>query len=198
MHKENVDLMREARESLSGKWLLAIGVYLVLNLILGTPYQSHYIGGGLILVLSGPLTLGACIFALNIARNKDARFEQLFDGFGNFGNAVATYLLMVLFIFLWSLLLIIPGIIAAIGYSQSIYILSENPDMDPMDVLKKSKDMMYGYKAKYFRLCLRFIPWIFLSILTLGIGFLWLIPYIYVTFANFYDDIKEKPIPKIL
>ncbi|GHT57847.1 hypothetical protein FACS18945_2990 [Bacteroidia bacterium] len=90
----------------------------------------------------------------------------------------------------WSLLLIIPGIIAAISYSMTFYIIADDPAISAMDAINKSKKMMYGYKMKYFCLSLRFLGWALLCILTLGIGFLWLMPYIQVTFAKFYDDLK--------
>ena len=138
--------------------------------------------------------MGATIFSLNISRNHDARFEQLFDGFKiNFGKAIGTYLLMVVFIFLWTLLLIIPGIIAAISYSMSFFILAEDENIAPMDAIDKSKRMMYGYKWKYFGLGLRLFGLALLCILTLGIGFLWLIPYANICNAKFYDDIKDSP-----
>jgi uncharacterized membrane protein len=101
---------------------------------------------------------------------------------------------MVLFIVLWLLLLIIPGIIAAISYSMTFYILADDKSIKPMEAIDKSKKMMDGYKWKYFFLCLRFFGWALLCILTLGIGFLWLIPYINVSIAKFYDDVKENPV----
>jgi uncharacterized membrane protein len=97
---------------------------------------------------------------------------------------------MLLYIFLWSLLLVIPGIIAALSYSMTFYIIADDPSIKPQDALKKSKAMMNGYKEKLFYLYLRFILLAMLCILTLGIGFLWLIPYIHITMAKFYDDIN--------
>lgn len=100
-------------------------------------------------------------------------------------------LLIGIFIFLWSLLLIIPGIIAAYRYSMAFYILNDNPKMGAMDALRESKKMMVGYKGKLFFLSLSFIGWTILSVLTLGIGFLWLIPYMNTTTANFYQNLKD-------
>jgi uncharacterized membrane protein len=93
-------------------------------------------------------------------------------------------------ILLWLLLLIVPGIIAAISYSQTFFILAEDNTIRPSEAIEKSKKMMDGNKLKYFYLCLRFLGLGLLCILTLGIGFLWLAPYIQVTNAKFYDDIK--------
>src|SRR6185369_11915903 len=99
--------------------------------------------------------------------------------------------LMAMYIVLWALLFVIPGIIAAISYSQTFFILAENPDMDPMVALEKSKAMMDGNKWKYFDLCIRFLGWAVLCVFTLGIGFLWLIPWMQITFAMFYEDVKK-------
>ncbi len=187
---ENKVLMAQARESLTGNWKLAIGTCLVyLLLAIGISYIP---GIGFIaqLIIAGPLGVGISIFSLSIARNQEPKFDQLFEGFQNFDVALGTYLLMILFILLWMLLLIIPGIIASLAYSQIFYILAEDKNIGPMDALAKSKQMMQGNKWKYFCLGLRFIGWALLCVLTLGIGFLWLSPYAYVSYAKFYDDLK--------
>jgi uncharacterized membrane protein len=91
---------------------------------------------------------------------------------------------------LWALLLVIPGIIAALGYSMTFYILADDESIKAEDALKKSKLMMEGHKLKLFYLYLRFFLLALLCVLTLGIGFLWLIPFINITMAKFYDDIR--------
>lgn len=193
MNTENAVLKQMAKESLKGKWGLAVGTYMVYFVILlgvqmipkGSPFVA--------LIIGGPFVLGISVFSLAISRNKDARLEQIFEGFNNFGKALGAYLLMLLFILLWMLLLIIPGIIAGISYSMTFFILADEPAIGAMEALDKSKKMMDGYKLKYFYLGLSFIGWALLCLLTLGIGFLWLIPYAQVSMAKFYDDIKEKP-----
>lgn len=195
MKTENVVLMRMARESLSGKWGLAVGTIFVYLLIVGAIQGGAriYPASGLIgIILAGPMALGLSIFSLALARNQQARFEQIFDGFFHFGTSLAAYLLMVLFVILWTLLLIIPGIIAALSYSLTFFILADDPSIGPMEAIDKSKKMMYGFKWKYFCLALRFLGWAILCLFTLGIGFLWLIPYMQVSFANFYDDVKAN------
>ena len=197
MKTENVILMKMARESLKGKWGLAIGTFIVYILLIGTVQtatQFFPLAGLLSLIIGGPMALGLVIFSLNISRNQDARLEQIFHGFNNFGISLGAYLLMVLFILLWTLLLIIPGIIAALSYSMTFYILADDNSIGAMDAINKSKKMMDGYKWKYFCLGLRFIGWALLCILTLGIGFLWLFPYMQVSMAKFYDDIKDNSI----
>jgi uncharacterized membrane protein len=196
MNTENVTLMRAARESLKGKWGLAILTFLIYTLLTSTTGSARSYGSmltfssALTLIIGGPLELGAAIFSLSISRGKESRLEQIFLGFNNFSTALITYLLLILYVLLWTLLLIIPGIIAALGYSMTFFILSDDPLIKPREALKKSKSMMDGYKMKLFYLCLRFFLLGLLCILTLGIGFLWLIPFINVTMAKFYDDIK--------
>jgi len=194
MLKENVVLMKEAREALVGKWGLAVGTFFVYGLICGILTSFKQTGQLISLIISGPFMLGLAMFSLSLARNKEAKLEQIFEGFKRFAKALVAYLLVLVYIVLWALLLIVPGIIAAISYSQTFFILSDDESISAGDAMKKSKKMMYGYKWKYFYLGCRFIGWFLLSILTLGIGLLWLIPYIHVTMAKFYDDLKGKPV----
>jgi uncharacterized membrane protein len=192
MMKENKELMAEARASLSGNWGLAIGTFLVYIIIVASLQVIPTIGGVLGLFIAGPMAVGISMFCLSLSRGENARLEQIFEGFRNYGTVLGAYLLMILFIFLWMLLLIIPGIIASIAYSQTFYILAEDDTIGSMDALRKSKEMMNGYKWKYFCLVLRFIGWFLLCILTFGIGFLWLSPYIQVSYAKFYEDLKTN------
>jgi len=194
MKTENVVLMRMARESLSGKWTIAVVTFLLYGLLIGSVQgiAEYYPSAALItLIIGGPFWLGISIFSLAIARKQEARLEQIFDGFKNFGNALAAYLLMLVFIFLWTLLLIIPGIIAALSYSMTFFIMADDPTIEPMAAIDKSKAMMNGYKWKYFGMNLMFFGLVLLSLFTLGIALLWVIPYIGVSSAKFYEDIKE-------
>ncbi len=194
----NKDLMKQARERLEGNWGLPIGVSLVYSIILcvfnytpsilGIPPFSSLV----ILIIGGPLLLGLYRFYLAFSRGQDVSFNQLFEGFNYFSNALVAYLLMTIFVLLWLLLLIVPGIIMAIAYSQTFYILADDPTVKPMDALRKSQKMMYGYKWKYFCLGLRFIGWALLCVLTLGIGFIFLAPYVQLSFTKFYEDVKAN------
>jgi uncharacterized membrane protein len=131
------------------------------------------------------------------SRGEPAAFGNLFDGFdGSFGRSFLLFLFQGIFCFLWSLLFCIPGLIKALSYSMSFFILRDNPDMKALDVITASRKMMNGYKWKLFCLHLSFIGWSLLCILSLGIGFLWLSPYIIQSMANFYEDLKRQE-PKI-
>jgi uncharacterized membrane protein len=196
MNTENVSLMRAARESLKGKWGVAILTFFIYTVLTAGPSSirhdgsSFSMGSILTLILAGPMALGAAIFSLSISRGKEARLEQIFNGFTNFSTAFITYILLFVIILLWTLLLIIPGIIAALGYSMTFYIIADDPTIKPQEAMKKSKAMMNGHKVKLFYLFLRFFLLALLCILTLGIGFLWLIPFCHVTLAKFYDDVS--------
>ncbi len=193
MGTPNVELMRMARESLSGRWGLAIGTLFGSMLIFGVLAAIPILGQLAALLIAGPYTLGVATFSLSLAREEDARFEQVFKGFNNFASALGLYFLMSIIVFLFMLLLIVPGVIRAIAYSMSYYILADNPEMGAMEVLDESKRMMDGYKMKYFRLLMRYFGLAILCIFTLGIGFLWLAPYIQVTNAKFYEDLRNNP-----
>lgn len=190
MQTANAELMRSARESLKGKWGLAIAVSVTYCVLVAILQNIKNIGPIVSLLVSGPFAGGLAIFYLAIARGTEAKFEQLFDGFKLYATYLVAYLLMIIFIFLWSLLLIIPGIVAAISYSMIFFIIADNPSITASDALKRSKAMMNGNKGKYFGLMLRYLGWALLSILTAGIGIIWLVPYMQTAAAKFYDDIK--------
>jgi uncharacterized membrane protein len=189
MVKRNAELTKDALESLKGKWGLVVGTFLVFSIIIGILSSAnntyvHSIGinhgyvaslNTLLIIIGGPLVLGAVKFSLNISRGLDARFEQLFDGFNNFGKAILTFLLVFISVTIGTIFLVIPGLILSIMFSQAFFILADNKDISAVDALKESVRMMKGYKLKYFGLSLRFIPWVLLSVITLGIGFLWLV-----------------------
>lgn len=190
MTASNQTLKQRALESLKGKWRLAIGAFVV-YLIIALPLQFIPVIGSIAgIIIGGPFALGMATFYLRISKNENASISDIFSGFSHFVPALTTYLLMILYIFLWMLCLIIPGIIAAFSYSQVFYILSEEPDLSASEVLKKSKQMMDGHKMDYFVLGLTFFGWGLLCILTLGIGFLWLAPYYSQTMTKFYEDLR--------
>ena len=194
------ELKFDAREQLRGRWGSAIGILFLYGLmilsigivsaLLGFVDKTGLSGNVLTILVGQPLALGTIIFALKFKRGENYSVETLFSGFRQFGSAVLLYLWQSLWIFLWCLLLIIPGIIKSYSYSMCFYILADNPEVGVRNALTLSRKLMDGYKWKLFVLQLSFIGWGLLCILTLGIGNLWLIPYMQITMANFYDDVK--------
>ncbi len=188
MLKDNSELRSEARELLAGNWVGPI----ISCLVYGVATNAASAVGGIgALILGGPLELGLAAYFLMFKRQKSAQLEILFQGFRNFESALILYVVRMIFIVLWALLFIIPGIIAALKFSMAMYILHDNPDMSGMDALNRSKEMMNGHKGKLFGLYLSFIGWAILCLFTLGIGYLWLYPYIKASEANFYEDLKN-------
>jgi uncharacterized membrane protein len=186
--KENFELRALAREQLRGGWLAAAGMYFVYCVIVG---MSSIVGIGP-LILGGPLALGICGYFLRKARGEAVKLENLFDGFKQFGSGFLLFLLQCLFIFLWSCLFFIPGIVKSLSYSMAYFILLDNPDMGALEAITESRKMMNGYKGKLFGLYLSFFGWFLLGTLTLGIGLLWVGPYMSLSVANFYEDIKQN------
>jgi Predicted integral membrane protein len=191
--KTNAELRFTARNQLKGQWGITILICVVFVIISGLPNAIPYAGSVISIVLTGPLTLGIISCFIKLIRKESFKFENLFDGFKNFTSSFILQILVTLFVFLWALLLVIPGIIAGYRYSMSFYILYDNPKLGAMEALDLSKEIMVGNKWRLFCLHLSFIGWALLSTLTLGIGFLWLIPYINTSVANFYESVK-KPI----
>ena len=127
------------------------------------------LAGVYILLVSGAFTLGVTLFFLAVFRRQNVGVVDIFLGFENFGKALGLLLFQTLFILLWSLLFIIPGIIASIRYSQAFFILADDPSKGIRQCVNESKIMMKGNKSKYFCLSLSFIGWILLSSLPGGI-----------------------------
>jgi uncharacterized membrane protein len=185
----NRDLMQQAREALKGRWGLAVVGNLIYLALMSVGQFIPIVGHFSSLIIGGPLLLGVTYFFLALSRKQEAAFSQIFDGLQRFVDALITYLLMALFIFLWSLLLIIPGIMAGLSYALTFYLMAENPGLKGKEALQRSKALMAGNRWKLFCLVLRFFGWFLLGVLTMGIGFLWIIPYLQTTMARFYDDL---------
>lgn len=183
------DYRRRAWSRLSGNWTVPALAALILILIssaAGAFNKLYGLGTAISLVISGPFLLGYAIISLNVVRGAKTELEQLFLGFKNFLSAFLLHLINSLLIFLWSLLFIVPGIIKAVSYSLSFYILCDNPDMSANDARLKSMELTYGHKWSLFCLYVSFLGWIILCGLTFGILSVWVIPYIQTATAEFY------------
>lgn len=145
-------------------------------------------------VIGSFVSLGLIQYNLDLIDGRDAEFSQIFSQAPMFGKAFWLRLRMSIFTFLWTLLLIIPGIIKSYAYSMSGFILTENPEMTAKEAMQVSEKMMVGNKWRLFCLQISFIGWQFLCVLSLGIGFLWLKPYMNAAIAAFYDEISREPL----
>ena len=206
--------MTEARAALKGNWGLAVLVVLVQGVIAAILSHSYenaadFLGLNFYLLFSlqtiisiiiiGPLSIGLYYFFLKLARKEDSLdLEDLFWGFRITIKSSITYLLIGIFTLLWTLLFIVPGIIAYFSYTLTPFIISEEPDLSPNEAIDRSKQLMRGHKWEFFCLQCRFIGWGLLAIcFTLGIGLLWVSAYAQTSNALFYDEIKRANIEEV-
>lgn len=171
--------------------LIAVISFLANTIIGIVPYVGPIAS---VLFVTAPFLLSQYIIYLNLINGKKPEIKDAFSGFNDFFSAFKTYLLMLVFTLLWSLLFIIPGIIKAYSYYMSMYILAENKGMSAREAISKSKQMMHGHKMELFVLELSFIGWGLLVAITFGIAAIWVVPYMQATYANFYKKLTEEPV----
>ena len=186
--KSNAEIRASARKQLKGSWLEAVGVYLIYG-ILVTVANIIPVAGSF--VVAGPLVLGLIGYFSRKARGEEAQLENLFEGFKRFGAALILFVLQAVFLTLW-MFLIVPGIVKCFSYSMSYFILRDNPDMGANEAITASRKMMNGHKGELFGLYLSFIGWAILCLFSFGIGYLWLSPYMTLSLANFYEELKKN------
>jgi uncharacterized membrane protein len=139
-----------------------------------------------------PLSWGFVIVFLDFIRGGELSSGNLFAGYKDCLRIGIAYLLNFLAIFVGSIFLIVPGIIFGMMFAQTPYILRDNESISAIDAMKQSARMMSGHKMDLFLLYLSFIGWVILAFLTLGIGFLFLAPYLNTTVAHYYEDLKKQ------
>lgn len=194
-----------ALSALENKWGNFVAITFVYGFIIGitqilsgdkdSPAILHLIGL-VLFILALPLTWGYQTLFLGAVRGGDATAKDMFEGYNKelFSRVLTTTLLYYVYVFLWSLLLLIPGCIKAYSYAMTPYILKDNPEMKNNAAIEESMRMMDGHKLELFLLDLSFIGWAILSILTCCIGFLWLTPYMNMARVNFYEDLKKASV----
>ena len=197
------DYKNRALANLEGKWgtaaiasliyfVVSQGVSYAFTMPMGNNMTMSYGTQGLWALLCLPLSWGFAIYFLNLIRNEDIRYERLFDGYKDFVRLFLAGFLVTLAVFIGILLFIVPGIIIAMMFSQTEYILKDDKEISAADAIMKSMRMMEGHKAELFWLIFSFIGWFILACLTLGIGFLFLAPYFNTTMAHYYEDLKAE------
>lgn len=146
--------------------------------------------GVIYFVLGSVIRVGYAKFNLNLVDQLEGSFENLFAYFAYWKTAVGARFLQSIYVFLWSLLFVIPGIIASYSYAMTEYIIADYPEMSASEAIEKSKQMMAGNKWRLFSLKFSFIGWDILCAFTLGIGNLWLTPYKQAATAVFYREVS--------
>lgn len=187
-----VQLMRKARTLLEPHWILAIGVCLVCGLMVTLPTELNRYGEMVSFLLAGPLQLGLCFFFLNLIKGKETRFKLLSEGFKPLVTVLLSYAIITVLTVVGMILLVIPGIIVALGFSMTYYIIAEDPEISFQAALEQSWKLTDGYKMELLELNLRFIPWYILGVLCLIVGVLAVIPWHYTALALYYEDLKER------
>ncbi|MBF1565910.1 MAG: DUF975 family protein [Prevotella salivae] len=194
-----------ALSALENKWGNFVAITFVYGFIIGitqilsgdkdSPAILHLIGL-VLFILALPLTWGYQTLFLGAVRGGEATAKDMFEGYNKelFSRVLTTTLLYYVYVFLWSMLLLIPGCIKAYSYAMTPYILKDNPEMKNNAAIEESMRMMDGHKLELFLLDLSFIGWAILSILTCCIGFLWLTPYMNMARVNFYEDLKKASV----
>ena len=194
-------LKAAAREKIKGNlwniWkalLVFVAVGSVLGYIqglLGEESTASRIVAVLIEIAILPLSAGLVLYILNFVRGKKYDIHDLLTYYDKrVLNLLLLEIVVGLFTFLWSLLFIIPGIIAALSYSMYLYIYIDEIKKEPMEVIRESKRMMDGYKWDYFVFQLSFLGWGLLVAITFGIAAIYVIPYQSVAQAMYYEELK--------
>lgn len=195
--RTNQEYKNLALKDLEGKWAnvaIATFIYLAITAGVGSIFDFTIFQGSSYIwsILTAPLLWGYVVFFLRLMRSEDTSLGHLFDGYKDFLRIFLAIFLMSIAVAIGFVLLIIPGIILSLGLVMTLFILKDDEQISAMDSLKQSWNMMDGHKVEFLWLNLSFIGWIILSLFTLGIGFLFLLPYMYTTFAHYYEDLKAE------
>lgn len=191
----SAQLRAKAREMLGGnifaaQWLYPLAVCIIVNAITGI--SSVAVVGPLI--VAGPLAVGSALYFLGLARKQERATENLNTLFApvskDAGGTIILGVLTSVFVFLWSLLFLIPGIVKSYSYAMAPYIKADHPEFTATQALDESRRLMNGNKMRLFCLQLSFIGWMLLSCCTCGLAMLWVSPYMSAAQAAFYEEIK--------
>ena len=178
-----------AKEQIRGNIGVLFAITLLMALIMLGVTCIPLVGYVASLLLGSAFSLAIYRIYLDLADGLRPRVGDMFSQLKNWWPSFKVNFLVGLFTYLWSLLFLIPGIIKGCSYSQAMYILAENPEMGALDAINQSKEMMEGHKMEYFLLELSFFGWFLLGPFTLGLLYIWLIPYMQATFTNFYKSL---------
>ena len=199
----NQDYKNRALASLEGNWgktaiatliflILSMGISWTVTTPMGDNLVMSYSTQGFLTLLCLPLGWGFVVYFLNLIRNDNTDYERLFDGYKDFIRIFLTEFLVNLATGIGMILLIIPGLIIGSGLVMTGFILKDDKEISAVDAMKKSWEMTDGHKGALVLLFLSFLGWIILSIFTLGIGMLFLYPYMQTALAHCYEDLKAE------
>ena len=193
-----VEIKNYAKEKLSGNlgsiWkilIIALGISLAAGVVFGILFSKMDadILDSLLGILMMPLGIGTTAFFVSLIENENFEAKDLFKYYHDFVKVIGVTILMGLIIMLGYICFIIPGIILTLSYSLVPIILIKKPELGIVETLKYSREKMQGHKLDTFVLGLSFIGWAILGTLTFGILYIWLFPYMQLTFTKFYLNI---------
>ena len=196
------ELRSQARETLRGKWTQPVLATLILFAIGGLLQGFDRSQSPVLITLGTLISLlvlcnlqyGFDVAILRFNRGREKTIDEMFSAGlkEDYGRVLGIVLLRAVFVFLWMLLLIIPGIIKAYSYSMTNLIAEDNPELGANACIERSMAMMDGHKMELFLLDLSYIGWILLGCITLGIGMLWVCPWINMAHVKFYEQLKAE------
>ena len=146
-------------------------------------------------VLAPGLSISLCMIYLNLTKGQSPEVGHMFSGTKVLGKAWWLQILTAFFVFLWSLLLFIPGIVKSYAYSMALYVLADNPTFTAREALRESKRITQGHKGQLFILELSFFGWMLLACIPIVgtiVMLVYIIPYMSVTYANAYNALKAS------
>ncbi len=177
------ELKAAAKQQIKGN----IGILFVISLL-----TSLIAGTGIGFILVPALSVSLCAIYLYMTADTKVSVGDMFCRMSTLGKSLWLNILITFFMFLWTCLFYFPGIIKGYSYSMAYYVLADNPELTAREALRISKRIMKGHKFELFVLQLSFFWWYLLGILTFGLAYIYVIPYMSATVANFYNQIKDK------
>ncbi|MBR5464306.1 MAG: DUF975 family protein [Alistipes sp.] len=208
--KQNSTIRQEVLAAMRGKWLNGIAVlviYLLLMVIISVFLRvdtAEFNSSRFFLVqftsilvsiaIGFPLQLGFYkTFLTAVRTDNKPQVKELFSGLTRryHRSAMGTLLLMNIYTLLWTLLLIVPGIIKSIEYAMTYYVIADEPELGCNEAIEKSMRLMKGHRWQFFKMWLGMFGWLLLGAITLGVAYLWIIPYYQAVFAKFYEEVKQ-------
>ena len=184
--EESEDVENDITSMIPDEALVFIGAVVTVFAIAGLIYAI------IMFTIGSGVSIGYCRFNMDLIDGIRPSIGTLFSAFGQIKTAIAVRLLTGVLVGIGYIFLIVPGIILSYSYSMATFIMADNPYLTTTEVLKESRMLMKGNKLRLFCLNLSFIGYILLCILTFGIGFIWLTPYMNATYAAFYRQIKQN------
>lgn len=194
MTSENLaQMMRQAKISFNGLWgtaVLGTLIYLLICCVASSISKVSLILSIVPLLVSGPLSYGYYLYIVKLVGTRNGDLNTLFACFNRFVDTMAAGIICSILTVIGLCLLIVPGVIIALGLSMTWFIMLDNPNISGVDALRESWRMMDGHKMDLFLLVVRFIGWILLVCITCGIAALWVEPYMVGAYLNFYRQLK--------